>query len=128
ARSEVGEETGSGEPPPARARPEAGTARSAGRLPTSPAAGPPPPAPRRYLSLLERAAAAVDIPVIASLNGVTTGGWTDYASALEQAGAPPLQPKNYPLPAPPPTPRPGAGPRALQRPPPPQDGGGRPVP
>ena len=32
--------------------------------------------PRRYLSLVERAAAAVDVPVIASLNGVTTGGWT----------------------------------------------------
>src|SRR3984957_6761090 len=29
---------------------------------------------RRYLSLLERAVAAVDVPVIASLNGVTTGG------------------------------------------------------
>lgn len=43
--------------------------------------------PGRYLSLLERASAAVDIPVIASLNGVTTGGWTDYATALEQAGA-----------------------------------------
>ena len=42
---------------------------------------------RRYLSLLERAAATVDIPVIGSLNGVTTGGWTDYASAMEQAGA-----------------------------------------
>jgi dihydroorotate dehydrogenase (fumarate) len=45
------------------------------------------PGPRQYLSLLERAAAAVDVPVIASLNGVTTGGWTDYATALEQAGA-----------------------------------------
>jgi dihydroorotate dehydrogenase (fumarate) len=43
--------------------------------------------PRRYLSLLERAAAAVDIPVIASLNGSTTGGWTGYASALQDAGA-----------------------------------------
>jgi dihydroorotate dehydrogenase (fumarate) len=42
---------------------------------------------RRYVSLLERAVAAVDIPVIASLNGVTPGGWTDYASALEGAGA-----------------------------------------
>ncbi len=42
---------------------------------------------RRYVSLLERAVAAVDIPIIASLNGVTAGGWTDYASALEQAGA-----------------------------------------
>src|SRR5215470_10414961 len=43
--------------------------------------------PGRYLSLLERAAAAVDVPVIASLNGSTTGGWTDYASALQDAGA-----------------------------------------
>ena len=42
---------------------------------------------RRYLSVVERAVAAVDIPVIASLNGATAGGWTDYASALEQAGA-----------------------------------------
>jgi dihydroorotate dehydrogenase (fumarate) len=31
--------------------------------------------------------AAVDVPVIASLNGSTTGGWTDYASALQDAGA-----------------------------------------
>jgi len=43
--------------------------------------------PRGYLSLLERAADAVDIPIIASLNGASAGGWTDYASALEQAGA-----------------------------------------
>ncbi len=43
--------------------------------------------PRRYLSLLERAAAAVQIPVIASLNGVTPAGWTDYARAMQDAGA-----------------------------------------
>jgi len=43
--------------------------------------------PRRYLSLLERAAAAVDIPVIGSLNGVTRGGWTNYARAMQDAGA-----------------------------------------
>jgi dihydroorotate dehydrogenase (fumarate) len=54
--------------------------------------------PRRYLSLLERAAAAVDIPVIASLNGSTTGGWTDYASALEQAGAAAIELNIYHLP------------------------------
>jgi len=41
----------------------------------------------RYLSLLEHAVAEVDVPVIASLNGATPGGWTDYASALERAGA-----------------------------------------
>ncbi len=42
---------------------------------------------RRYASLIERAVRAVDVPVIASLNGVTPGGWTDFATALEQAGA-----------------------------------------
>jgi dihydroorotate dehydrogenase (fumarate) len=45
------------------------------------------PGPRRYLSLLERAAAAVEVPVIASLNGVTPGGWTGYARAMQDAGA-----------------------------------------
>jgi len=43
--------------------------------------------PRRYLSLLERAAGAVDIPVIGSLNGVTHSGWTSYARAIQDAGA-----------------------------------------
>ena len=37
--------------------------------------------PRRYLSLLERAAAAVDVPVIASLNGVTPEGWTELRAS-----------------------------------------------
>jgi len=43
--------------------------------------------PRRYLSLLERAAATLDIPVIGSLNGVTRSGWTSYARAIQDAGA-----------------------------------------
>jgi dihydroorotate dehydrogenase (fumarate) len=43
--------------------------------------------PRRYLSMVERAAAAVDVPVIASLNGVTPGGWASYARAMQDAGA-----------------------------------------
>ena len=43
--------------------------------------------PRGYLSLLERSAAAVEVPVIASLNGVTPEGWTDYARAMQNAGA-----------------------------------------
>jgi dihydroorotate dehydrogenase (fumarate) len=55
-------------------------------------------APRRYLSLVERAAAAVDVPVIASLNGVTTGGWTDYATALQDAGAAAIELNIYHLP------------------------------
>jgi len=45
------------------------------------------PGPRRYLSLLERSAAAVTVPVIGSLNGITPGGWTDYARAMQDAGA-----------------------------------------
>src|ERR1022692_777937 len=45
------------------------------------------PSPRQYLSLLGRAAAAVEIPVIGSLNGVTPGGWAGYARAMQDAGA-----------------------------------------
>jgi dihydroorotate dehydrogenase (fumarate) len=45
------------------------------------------PGPRRYLSLLERAAAAAEVPVIASLNGTSPGGWTGYARAMQEAGA-----------------------------------------
>jgi len=43
--------------------------------------------PRAYLSLLERAVAAVDVPVIGSLNGVTPEGWTEHARAMQDAGA-----------------------------------------
>src|ERR1700680_1881483 len=43
--------------------------------------------PRRRLSLVERAAPAVDVPVTASLNGVTPEGWTEYARAMHDAGA-----------------------------------------
>jgi dihydroorotate dehydrogenase (fumarate) len=56
------------------------------------------PGPRRYLNLLERAVAAVDVPVIASLNGSTTGGWTSYAAALERAGAAAIELNIYHLP------------------------------
>lgn len=56
------------------------------------------PQPRRYLSLVERAVAAVDIPVIASLNCVTSSGWISYASALEQAGAAAIELNIYDLP------------------------------
>jgi dihydroorotate dehydrogenase (fumarate) len=45
------------------------------------------PGPDEYLEHLQRVKAAVSIPVIASLNGVTAGGWTTYARLLEQAGA-----------------------------------------
>lgn len=41
----------------------------------------------RHLALIENAVAAVDIPVIASLNGTTAEGWIDHARAVEGAGA-----------------------------------------
>jgi dihydroorotate dehydrogenase (fumarate) len=54
--------------------------------------------PRRYLSLLARAAATVDVPVIASLNGVTPAAWTDYARAMQDAGAAAIELNIYYLP------------------------------
>ncbi len=41
----------------------------------------------RHLRLLERCASAVDVPVVASLNGSTAGGWTRFARQLADAGA-----------------------------------------
>jgi dihydroorotate dehydrogenase (fumarate) len=41
----------------------------------------------QYLDLVRRACAAIDIPVIASLNGTTDAGWVAYARAIEEAGA-----------------------------------------
>jgi dihydroorotate dehydrogenase (fumarate) len=54
--------------------------------------------PRRYLSLLERAAAAVDVPVIGSINGVTPGGWVEYARAMQDSGAAAIELNIYHLP------------------------------
>jgi dihydroorotate dehydrogenase (fumarate) len=54
--------------------------------------------PRAYLTLLERAVAAVDVPVIASLNGVTPEGWTEYARAMQDAGAAAIELNIYYLP------------------------------
>lgn len=44
-----------------------------------------------YLENIRRIKAAVRIPVVASLNGVSPGGWTDYARLMEQAGADALE-------------------------------------
>jgi len=43
--------------------------------------------PHEYLNLIRRAAESVDIPIIASLNCITSEGWSDYARQIEQAGA-----------------------------------------
>jgi dihydroorotate dehydrogenase (fumarate) len=51
-----------------------------------------------HLDTLRRSAEALDIPVIASLNGVSDDGWLDYAIELEQAGAAALELNLYVLP------------------------------
>ena len=43
--------------------------------------------PEEYLKQIRQAKEMVNIPIIASLNGSTIGGWTDYAQQIEQAGA-----------------------------------------
>ena len=54
--------------------------------------------PDAYLEHLRRAKAAVDIPIIGSLNGVSTGGWTSYARKIEDAGADALELNIYFIP------------------------------
>jgi dihydroorotate dehydrogenase (fumarate) len=43
--------------------------------------------PFEYLEHIRKAKDAVDIPVIASLNGKSLGGWVEYAKRIEEAGA-----------------------------------------
>ena len=54
--------------------------------------------PDSYLNLVRRARAAVGIPVIASLNGSSRAGWTDFARLIEQAGASALELNMYHVP------------------------------
>jgi dihydroorotate dehydrogenase (fumarate) len=54
--------------------------------------------PEEYLKHISRAKAAVNIPVIASLNGSSVGGWTQYAKAIQQAGADALELNIYYIP------------------------------
>ena len=55
--------------------------------------------PDEYMNLIRRAREAVDIPIIGSLNGASVGGWTDYATLIEEAGADALELNVYYLPA-----------------------------
>jgi dihydroorotate dehydrogenase (fumarate) len=77
---------------------EAGTDSFAESLTYFPADADGEPGPRRYLSLLERSASAVDVPVIGSLNGVTTGGWGSYAASMQDAGAAAIELNVYHVP------------------------------
>jgi dihydroorotate dehydrogenase (fumarate) len=54
--------------------------------------------PEEYLNLISRAKQAVGIPIIGSLNGVSTGGWIDYARKIQQAGADGLELNIYYIP------------------------------
>jgi len=54
--------------------------------------------PDVYLERLRRLKEAVSIPVIGSLNGVSTGGWIEYAKKIEEAGADALELNIYYLP------------------------------
>jgi dihydroorotate dehydrogenase (fumarate) len=63
--------------------------------------------PEGYLDLIRQAKQAVEIPVIASLNGVSRGGWTRYARLMEEAGADALELNIYYIPTDPAIP--GAG-------------------
>lgn len=47
--------------------------------------------PEEYLKHIQDVKRAVDIPVIASLNGSTVGGWTEYAKKIQDAGADALE-------------------------------------
>jgi len=54
--------------------------------------------PETYLENLSKAKGAVSIPVIASLNGVSKGGWTRYAKKMQEAGADALELNIYTIP------------------------------
>jgi len=54
--------------------------------------------PDAYLELIHKTKQAVAIPVIASLNGTSIGGWTRYARLMEEAGADALELNLYSLP------------------------------
>jgi dihydroorotate dehydrogenase (fumarate) len=54
--------------------------------------------PERYLEHLHKVKQAVSIPVIGSLNGVSSGGWVEFAHLIEEAGADALELNIYYLP------------------------------
>jgi dihydroorotate dehydrogenase (fumarate) len=54
--------------------------------------------PEEYLDLIAQAKEAVDIPIIASLNATALGGWTKFATTIEQAGPDALELNIYSIP------------------------------
>jgi dihydroorotate dehydrogenase (fumarate) len=54
--------------------------------------------PELYLEHIRQAKERVDIPIIASLNGYTPGGWVEYARLMQQAGADAIELNIYEVP------------------------------
>jgi dihydroorotate dehydrogenase (fumarate) len=54
--------------------------------------------PEVYVENVYQLKRLVDVPIIGSLNGVSTGGWIDYATLIEEAGADALELNTYYLP------------------------------
>ncbi len=54
--------------------------------------------PEGYLNHIRKAKKAVSVPIIASLNGTTVGGWTQYAKLIQEAGADALECNIYTIP------------------------------
>lgn len=54
--------------------------------------------PEKYLEHIRELKATMDIPIIASLNGSSIGGWTDFAKQIEEAGADALELNIYSIP------------------------------
>ena len=57
-----------------------------------------PKGPEQYLNHLRKAVEATEIPIIASLNGISNAGWIDYARLIQQAGASALELNVYFIP------------------------------
>jgi dihydroorotate dehydrogenase (fumarate) len=55
--------------------------------------------PVRYLEIIRKAKERVDIPIIASLNGITAEGWIEYGRLIQEAGAGGLEINIYYIPA-----------------------------
>lgn len=54
--------------------------------------------PGQYLDIIHKASQAVDIPIIGSLNGISSEGWIDYAKKMQDAGAKAIELNIYHLP------------------------------
>jgi dihydroorotate dehydrogenase (fumarate) len=81
---------------------EYGDGEAASYFPSAPTAG-STGGSSRHLRLVEQCASAVDVPVVASLNGSTAGGWTRFARQLADAGAAAVELNVYVVPGDPTT-------------------------